>query len=78
MSSSDPGYIELPLNISKLNEYMCDQRTEKASFAQNAPKDLEPPSLQLNTRVQTVPISYGISLYIMAEIVPLISILYIN
>ena len=71
VSSLKPGYIELPLKISKLNEYMCGPVNRKGLLCTKCIDGFGSSSTSLEHSCSNCTNSYGISLYILAEIVPL-------
>ena len=71
VSRYKPGYIELPRNISKLNEYMCGSENRKGFLCSEWTEGVGTSFTSIKHSCSNCTNSYGISLYILAEIVPL-------
>ena len=71
VSNLKPGYIELPLDISKLNEYMCGPVNRKGLLCTECIDGFGTSFTSLEHSCSNCTNSYGIPLYILAEIVPL-------
>ena len=71
VSDSDPGYIELPLNVSKLTEYMCGPLNRKGLLCTECIDGFSTSFISLEHTCSNCTNSYGILLFILAEIVPL-------
>ena len=71
VSDSDSGYIELPMNVSKLNEYMCGPMNRKGLLCTECMDGFGTSFTSLENTCSNCTRSYGIPLYILAEIVPL-------
>ena len=71
VSRFKPGYIELPPNISKLNEYMCGPENRKGFLCSECIEGFGTSFTSIEHSCSNCTNSYGISLYILAEIVPL-------
>ena len=69
--SHKPGYIELPPNISKLNEYMCGPVNRKGLLCSECIDGFGTSFTSIEHSCTNCTNSYGIPLYILAEIVPL-------
>ena len=63
VSSSDPGYIELPLNISKLNEYMCGSENRKGFLCSECTKGFGTSFTSIEYSCSNCTNSYGIYLH---------------
>ena len=71
VSHSDPGYIELPMNVSKLNEYMCGPMNRQGLLCTECIDGYGTSFTSLEHTCSDCSNSYGIPLYILAELVPL-------
>ena len=71
VSHSDPGYIELPLDVSKLTEYMCGPVNRKGLLCTECIDGFGTSFTSLEHTCSNCTNSYGIPLYVLAEIVPL-------
>ena len=71
VSHLNPGYIKLPLNISKLNEYMCGPVNRKGLLCSECIDGFGTSFTSIEHSCSNCTNSYGIPLYILAEIVPL-------
>ena len=71
VSRLKPGYIELPLNTSNLNEYVCGPVNRNCFLCTECIDGFGTSFTSLEHSCSNCTNSYGIPLYILAEIVPL-------
>ena len=74
---SKPGFIDLPDNISELNDYMCGPMNRKGIVCSECIDDYGPSATSINFRCSDCTNAwYGVPLYLLLEIVP-VSVFYL-
>ena len=73
VSDSEPGYIELPRNVSELNDYMCGPMSRKGRLCSECIDGFGP---SFEYKCSNCTNSYGIPLYILTELI-LLTVFYL-
>ena len=71
--ASQPGYIELPSNISDLNEYMCGPTNRKGSLCSECIDGFGPSATSpkfMCSNCKNAFATYGVVIYLLSELVP--------
>ena len=76
VSDSEPGYIELPNNISELNDYMCRPMNRKGHLCRECIDGFGPSFTSFGYECSNCTNSFGIPLFVLIEFVPL-TVLYL-
>ena len=72
MSLTEPGYIQLPDNISELNDYMCGPMNRKGLLCKDCIDGFGPSVTSLGYKCSNCTDAwYGIPLYLAAELIPI-------